>query len=118
MPLSPSPSTAVERFAEKLLASDLPGLTDDHLQRTAEFIERRVQVLPSITRLGVRIIGGAVDLLGRAIGRPRTLTTVTALPLPLIAEYPRLIRSLGYAFIWETWPDTAVDGATTSREDS
>ena len=31
---------------------------------------------------------------------------MTAKPLPLLAEYPRLVRSLGYAFIWETWPDT------------
>jgi hypothetical protein len=111
MPLSPPPSSAVERFAETLLASDLPGLTDDHLRRTAEFIERRVEVLPSITRFGVRVIGGTVDLLGRSIGQQRVLTVVTSLPLPLLAEYPRLIRSLGFAYIWETWPDTAVDGA-------
>jgi hypothetical protein len=111
MPLSPPPSSAVERFAETLLASDLPGLTDDHLRRTAEFIERRVEVLPSITRFGVRVIGGTVDLLGRSIGQQRVLTVVTTLPLPLLAEYPRLIRSLGFAYIWETWPDTAVDGA-------
>jgi hypothetical protein len=111
MPLSPPPSSAVERFAEILLASDLPGLTDDHLRRTTEFIERRVEVLPSITRFGVRVIGGTVDLLGRSIGQQRVLTVVTTLPLPLLAEYPRLIRSLGFAYIWETWPDTAVDGA-------
>ena len=111
MPLSPPPSSAVERFAEILLASDLPGLTDDHLRRTAEFIERRVEVLPSITRFGVRVIGGMVDVLGRSIGQQRVLTVVTTLPLPLLAEYPRLIRSLGFAYIWETWPDTAVDGA-------
>ena len=111
MPVSPPPSSAVERFAEILLASDLPGLTDDHLRRTAEFIERRVEVLPSITRFGVRVIGGTVDLLGRSTGQQRVLTVVTTLPLPLLAEYPRLIRSLGFAYIWETWPDTAVDGA-------
>jgi hypothetical protein len=110
MPLSPPTSSAVERFAEILLASDLPGLTDDHLRRTAEFVERRVRVLPSITRFGVRVIGGTVDLLGRSIGQQRVLTVVTTLPLPLLAEYPRLIRSLGFAYIWETWPDTAVDG--------
>ena len=111
MPLSPPPSSAVERFAETLLASDLPGLTDDHLRRTTEFIERRVRVLPSITRFGVTVIGGTVDILGRSIGQQRALTAVTTLSLPLLAEYPRLIRSLGYAYIWETWPDTAVDGA-------
>ena len=111
MPVSPPPSSAVERFAAILLASDLPGLTDDHLRRTAEFVERRVEVLPSLTRFGVRVIGGTVDLLGRSIGQQRVLTVVTTLPLPLLAEYPRLIRSLGFAYIWETWPDTAVDGA-------
>lgn len=111
MPLSPPPSSAVERFAEILLASDLPGLTDDHLRRTVEFIERRVRVLPSITRFGVRAIGGTVDLVSRSIGQQRALTAITTLPLPLLAEYPRLVRSLGYAYIWETWPDTAVDGS-------
>ena len=32
-------------------------------------------------------------------------------PLPLVGEFPRLVRSLGFAYIWETWPDTSPSGA-------
>ena len=32
-------------------------------------------------------------------------------PLPLLGEYVRLIRSLGYAYVWETWPQTRPTGA-------
>ena len=103
----PSP---VERFAAALLSSDLPGLPGNHLEQTVKFIERRVIDLPSITRLGVRVIGRAVDVSGAVFGRQRTLAVVTARPLPLLADYPRLVRSLGYAYIWETWPSTQADG--------
>ena len=41
------------------------------------------------------------------------ISVVAAKPLPLLAEYPRLIRSLAYAFVWETWPDTTSTGAST-----
>lgn len=107
---SPSHSSAVERFSALLLSADLPGLPEDHLREATEFIERRVVGLPSVTRLGVRVIAQTVDLLGRIIGHERVLKTVTARPLPLLSEYPRLVRSLGYAYVWETWPDTEVDG--------
>lgn len=33
------------------------------------------------------------------------------LPLPLVAEYPRLVRSLSFAYIWEHWPHTSPTGA-------
>jgi len=107
----PSPPTAVGRFSDALLAADLPALDPTRRRRAVEFIEGRVEVLPSITRIGVRMIGAGVDLACLALGPERALALVTAKPLPLISEYPRLVRSLGYAFIWETWPDTAVDGA-------
>jgi len=107
---APSGTSPVERFAAALLASDLPRLPTQYLDQTVEFIERRVVELPSITRLGVRAIGRTVDLLGMVLGKHRVLETITARPLPLLAEYPRLVRSLGYAYIWETWPSTAADG--------
>lgn len=106
-----APSTAVGRFADRLLATDLPGLTADRRRLTVAFVERRVAVLPSIMRFGVRTIGGAIDALGRVLGADRVRRLVLRLPLPLVAEYPRLIRSLGYAHVWETWPDSRVDGS-------
>ncbi len=100
----------VRRFADVLLASDLPGLPDDRRARTIEFVEQRVSTLPSFTRFGVVVISFGVDLIGRIFGLDRAVLLVTAKPLPLLAEYPRLVRSLGYAFIWETWPDTRPAG--------
>ncbi len=76
------------------------------------FIERRIRVLPSITRFGVQAIAAGVHAAGVTLGHARVRRVVLKLPLPLLTEYPRLIRSLGYAYIWETWPDTDVDGGT------
>lgn len=101
----------VARFADGLLETDLPLLNDERRCAAVDFIGRRVRVLPSITRFGVLVIAAVVDLVGMIIGHGRVRRFVTRVPLPLLAEYPRLVRSLGYAYIWETWPDTTVDGA-------
>jgi hypothetical protein len=103
---------SVARFADGLLASDLPLLPGDRRGAVVAFIGRRVLVLPSITRFGVLVIAAAVDAVGVVLGHDRVRRLVLRLPLPLLAEYPRLIRSLGYAYIWESWPDTDVDGGT------
>lgn len=106
-----APATWVGRFADGLLADDLPSLADERRLSTVSFIEQRVTVLPSITRFGVKSIGTFVHTIGSMIGHARVRGVVLGLPLPLLSEYPRLVRSLGYAYIWETWPDTQVDGA-------
>lgn len=103
-------ASPVGRFADALLARDLPALATDRRSDTVEFIERRVDALPSVTRLGVVIISNVVDLVRRVAGTERTLDLATGLTLPLLSEYPRLVRSLGYTFVWETWPDTDSDG--------
>ena len=84
------PSTIIPpvgRFADALLAGDLPGLPDDRRERTTEFVEQRVSTLPSFTRFGVVVISFTVDLVGRLVGLERTVSLVTAKPLPLLAEY-------------------------------
>jgi hypothetical protein len=106
-------TSPVGRFADALLARDLPALEPGRRSDAVEFIERRVDSLPSVTRLGVVIISQGVDLVRRLVGTERTLDLATGPPLPLLSEYPRLVRSLGYTFVWETWPDTAADGAST-----
>ncbi len=101
---------SVMRFADGLLADELPRLPDDRRRQAVEFVGDRVSVLPSISRFGVLAIGAAIDLIGAIVGRDRTLTSTRRLPIPLVAEYPRLVRSLGYAYVWETWPDTDLTG--------
>jgi hypothetical protein len=105
------PTSPVGRFADALLARDLPALEPERRVDTVEFIERRVRSLPSVTRLGVVIISWGVEVVHRVLGTERMLDVATGTPLPLLSEYPRLVRSLGYTFVWETWPDTATDGA-------
>ena len=107
----PTPETPTARFAHALLAADLPALPMEQRRTTVQFIVGQVHTMPSLARFGVRAIGLGVDLLSRLAGFDRTICLVTKLPIPLLAEYPRLIRSLGYAYIWETWPATEVDGA-------
>lgn len=104
-------TSPVGRFADSLLARDLPALATDRRVDTVEFIERRVRSLPSVTKLGVVLISNGVDVVRRLAGTERMLDLATGLALPLLSEYPRLVRSLGYTFVWETWPDTASDGA-------
>lgn len=103
----PSP---VGRFADSLLARDLPALDAARRGEVVDFIERRIDSLPSVTRLGVVIISRTVDVVRRLGGTERMLDVATGLALPLLSEYPRLVRSLGYTFVWETWPDTTRDG--------
>jgi hypothetical protein len=103
----------VGRFAGVLLADDLPALDVARRDAAVAFIQRRVLILPSFTLLGVAVIAIAVDVIGRVVGLARVARFIASRPLPLLSEYPRLIRSLGYAYIWETWPDTTWLGAST-----
>ncbi|WP_420453722.1 hypothetical protein [Ilumatobacter sp.] len=116
MSAAPSTRQALSRFADGLLAGDLPGLDDARRAATVDFVLRRVEALPSVTRAGVVAIGAAVDVTGRALGHERTRGLVLRSRLPLLSEYPRLVRSLAYAHVWETWPDTEVDGSSAALE--
>ena len=97
-------STPMARFADALLAVDLPALPVDPRRQTVSFIDERVQTMTSVPRFGVKAIS-------KLVGVDRVISLVTKLPIPLLAEYPRLIRSLAFAYIWETWPATQTDGA-------
>ena len=98
-------------FAEHLLTADLPQLPSARRDEVVQFIERRMVTVPSFTRFGIMVIGLFYRvLLAFAVGRTIARFLV-ARPLPLLGEYPRLVRSLGYAYIWERWPDTTPSGA-------
>lgn len=97
--------------AEVLLVDLLPGLPAGDLATTAGFVARRIDGLPAPLRLGVAV----VTLLYRALlalpGGPRLVRVLARRPLPLVGEYPRLVRSLALAFVFETWPDRRADGS-------
>jgi hypothetical protein len=98
-------------FAELLLTADLPQLPNDRRVEVVDFVVGRANAIPSFTRFGVTVIGLFYRaLLTSAAGRS-VARFLMSRPLPLLGEYPRLIRSLGYAYVWERWPDTLPTGA-------
>ncbi len=102
----------VGSFAEHLLAVDLPDLAPAKRREVIGFIAHRVDSLPSFTRFGVLVLGSIFRAVIVVPGGWGLIRIVIKLPLPLVAEYPRLIRSLGSAYVWEHWPDTTPTGAT------
>jgi hypothetical protein len=98
-------------FADRLLAADLPDLPRRRRAEAVAFVAHRVDTLPSFTRIGVLAIAGAVRVLLALPGGWAATRMLMRLPLPLVGEYPRLIRSLSFAFVWERWPDTGSTGA-------
>ena len=105
---APSPAV-VGPTCEVLLSHDLPGLTPERRVVVVDFVRQRVAALPTHMRLGVIAIGFAVEGIRRSLGDERVIR-LSLRPLPLIGEYFRLIRSLSYAYVWETWPTTTPDG--------
>jgi hypothetical protein len=97
-------------FADALIAHDLPGLPPARRERSVRFVVGRIAVMPGPTRLGVHVIAVAVATVLIVLGPARTARLLAPLTLPLLGEYVRLHRSLVYAYVWETWPDTAADG--------
>lgn len=120
--MRPVPSAPiVGPYADRLLALDLPDLPADRRDEVVEFVARRVDGLPSVMHLGVLLLGLAFRLLLAVggvlpVGRDGVVRRVSGLPLPLVGEYSRMIRSLGYAYVWETWPDTSATGAPIEIE--
>jgi hypothetical protein len=98
-------------FADRLLSLDLPTLPDDRRAEVVAFIARRVDGMPSVTRIGVVVLATAVRGVLALPGGSAVVPWLAGHPLPLLAEYVRLVRSLGYAYVWETWPATQPDGA-------
>ena len=98
-------------FADLLLTTDLPQLPADRRAQVVQFVQRRTQSVPSFTRFGVTVISLFYRVLITLPGGRQAARFLMSQPLPLLGEYPRLVRSLGYAYIWERWPDTLPSGA-------
>ena len=109
MPTFP-PRGLVADFCEQVVAHDLPELPPDRRDATVAFAGRRIAGLPSPMKLAVGIVAVVVGMLGRLVGTARVVSVLARRPLPVFGEYVRLMRSLTYAYVWETWPDTAASG--------
>jgi hypothetical protein len=105
---APTPAV-VGPTCEAIVRSDLPLLPDERQTIVVEFVGRRLLDLPTHMRYGVALIAFVIDGVRRSMGDDR-LIALSRRPLPLIGEYFRLIRSLSFAYVWETWPDTQPDG--------
>jgi hypothetical protein len=105
------PSGPFGRFADDLLQLELPDLPDARRLETVTFVCRRADQIPTPLRLGIIVLTFAVGLAQRALGLRRTTGLLRSTPLPLIGELARMVRSLGFTYVWETWPDTTPTGA-------
>lgn len=99
------------RFATGLLAVELPELPDERRSQTVEFVCRRAAQVPEPLRLGVMLLSIATGLAQRLVGPERTTSFLRSTSLPFVGELARMVRSLGFAFVWETWPSTTPAGA-------
>jgi hypothetical protein len=99
-------------FCDRLVAHDLPDLPAERRADVVAFAGRRVDHLPSPMRLGVGAVAAIVGIAGRVAGTGRVAGLLARHPLPVFGEYVRLVRSLTLAYVWDTWPDTSVTGAT------
>jgi hypothetical protein len=105
-------------FADRLLALDFPALDPARRSQAVAFAIRRVDGLPSVMNFGVMLIAALFSGLLALPGSDSILRFLARTPLPLLGEYVRLVRSLGYAYIFETWPDTRADGSHADALDA
>ncbi len=94
-----------------ILAADLPDLDNDRLDEVTAFVERRIDQLVGPAGFGVRLVRMLMSALLAPPWRRFTLPVLTSIALPGFGDFVRLVRSLGYAYIWELWPDTSPEGA-------
>jgi hypothetical protein len=101
----------VEDFADRLAAVDLPALPAERRAAASAFAGRRYAVLPSPMRAGVSVVAVAVAIAVRLAGGRTVARLLAHHPLPVVGDYVRFVRALTTAYVWETWPSTAADGA-------
>ena len=105
-----SPDGPFGCFAGHLLARELPDLGDDRRTETVAFVCRRAAQMPTPLRLGLTTLSLGVAASLGLVGPERTTTMLQSTSLPFVGELARVVRSLGFAYIWETWPDTSPTG--------
>lgn len=105
------PSGPFGRFADDLLSTELPDLPADRRAETVSFVCRRAAQVPTPLQLGVITLSVGVGGMQRLLGHPRTVGFLRGTSLPFVGELARLVRSLGFTYVWETWPTTTESGA-------
>lgn len=98
-------------FADDVISRELPDLPIDRRAATVAFVCRRAHEVPTPLRIGVTVLALAAGLARRLLGADRTTAFLQRTSLPFVGELARMVRSLGFAFIWETWPATTPTGA-------
>jgi hypothetical protein len=100
------------RFADRLLRIELPQLPPRRLAETVAFVSRRARATPGPLRSGVVALALGVQLSERFVDPGATTQFLRRTTLPFVGELARMVRSLAFAYVWESWPDTAPDGAS------
>jgi hypothetical protein len=98
------------KFADELLQIELPELPADRRLATVEFVCRRANQVPTPLRMGITMLSLGVAAGQRLLGVERSTRLLQHSPLPFVGELARMVRSLGFAFVWEHWPDTSPTG--------
>ena len=111
-------STVARPTIDLILRHDLPRLPIAHRKTVTAFTIHRLDTLPQHLFWGVGLIAFVLRLISLGGGSAFVLW-LSHRHIPLVSEFFRLVRSLSYSYIWESWPDTAPDGQlqmTTSSE--
>jgi hypothetical protein len=98
------------RFADRLLVDELPDLEPARRSETVTFVCRRAGELPTPLLFGVATMSIGTGIVARVVGMERVTDLLRGTRLPLVGELARMVRSLGFTFVWETWPDTSPTG--------
>ena len=105
-----TPDGPFGRFADRLLERELPDLPADRRHETVSFVCRRTAGVPTPLRLGIAMLTVAVGGSFRTVGPERTTALLRSTSMPFVGELARMVRSLGFAYVWETWPATSPSG--------
>lgn len=90
--------------------TELPELPADRRAETVVFVCRRAAQTPTPLRVGVIALSLGAGGSRRMFGAARTVSFFRGTSLPFIGELARLVRSLGFTYVWETWPATHESG--------
>ncbi len=107
------PSGPFGRLADRLLVLDLPDLSDPQRDDTVAFVCRRADRMPTPLRSGLVAVTLGVTAVAALVGTDRTTRFLARTSLPFVGELARMVRSLAFAYVWETWPETSPSGGRT-----